>query len=256
MATIKHISDDQIIKWIDHIKRYPDDETVKEKLILHYESLVQSLARKYVQHKSNQEDLTQVGMIGVMLAVERFDMSINKSFEAFLIPTVVGEMKRYIRDKTWSVHVPRRVKELDPKIHKAVDELTVKFQRTPTLNEIAAHLTVSVAEILETIEMSKSYKALSVEYEMKRHGGVTTILDIIGMRERNYERIDHQVLIESVLPILSKRERCILKCIYFDRLSQQETGEILGISQMHVSRLQRQALHKLRVKLEGEPNNQ
>src|SRR5690606_19931151 len=109
------------------------------------------------------EDLVQVGMIGLLAAIKRYDSSLGKSFETFAIPTIIGEIKRFLRDKTWSVHVPRRIKELGPKIKKAVDALTVKNQKSPTVKEIAEYLDASEEEILETMEMSKSYHALSVD---------------------------------------------------------------------------------------------
>src|SRR5699024_12742678 len=116
------------------------------------------MGRKYSNNRRNHEDLAQGGMIGLLMAVERFDRSYRKTFEAFAIPTIIGEIKRFIRDKTWSVHVPRRIKELGPKINRAVDELTGSNQHSPTIKEIAAHLNVSEEEVIETMEMSRSYK--------------------------------------------------------------------------------------------------
>lgn len=246
-----------VYSWIDHLQKNPDDEEVKEKIVLHYERLVHSLARKYSRNRSNHEDLTQVGMIGLLISVERFNKDLGKSFEAFAIPTIIGEIKRFIRDRTWSVHVPRRIKELGPKINRAVDDLTFQLQKSPTVQEIAEYLNVSEEEVLETMEMSKSYKALSVDYkhEIDSEGGAVSILDLVGAEEKNYEKADIHMMLESVFPVLPKREQQILKYIFFDNLSQQEVGELLGISQMHVSRLQRRSLRKLREVLETESSN-
>ena len=191
-------------------------------------------------------------MIGLLISVERFDKSFGKSFEAFAIPTIIGEIKRFIRDKTWSVHVPRRIKELGPKINRTVDTLTNELQRSPTMQEIAAYLEVSEEEVIETMEMSKSYKALSVDYkhEVDSDGGAVSILELVGSNEDNYRKMDIHMLLESIFPVLPEREQQILKYIFFDNLSQQEVGELLGISQMHVSRLQRRSLRKLREVLE------
>jgi len=241
-----------VYKWIELLQANPENEEIKEKIVLHYEGLVHSLARKYSYNRGNHEDLAQVGMIGLLISVERFDPSFGKSFEAFAIPTIIGEIKRYIRDKTWSVHVPRRIKELGPKINRAVDELTDSLQRSPTIQEIASHLDVSQEEIIETMEMSKSYKALSVDYkhEVDADGGAVSILELVGSKEDDYRKMDIHMLLESVFPVLPEREQQILKYIFFDNLSQQEVGELLGISQMHVSRLQRRSLRKLREVLE------
>lgn len=246
--------DGDVYSWIKHLQQHPEDEATKEKLILHYEGLVHSLARKYSHNRENHEDLAQVGMIGLLIAAERFNEDYGRSFEAFAIPTIIGEIKRFIRDKTWSVHVPRRIKELGPKINRAVDELTNTLQKSPTIHEIAEHLGVSDEEVLETMEMSKSYKALSVDYqhEVDSDGGAVSILDLVGAEEKDYDKVDIHLLLESVLPVLPEREQQILKSIFFDNLNQQEVGELLGISQMHVSRLQRRSLRKLREVLETE----
>jgi len=246
-----------VYSWIEHLQKNPDDESVKEKIVLHYERLVHSLARKYSHNRGNHEDLAQVGMIGLLISVERFNKDFGKSFEAFAIPTIIGEIKRYIRDRTWSVHVPRRIKELGPKINRAIDQLTNDLQKSPTVQEIAEHLNVSEEAILETMEMSKSYKALSVDYkhEVDAEGGSVSILDLVGEEEKNYERVDIHMMLESVFSVLPEREQQILKFIFFDNLSQQEVGELLGISQMHVSRLHRRALRKLREVIETESDN-
>lgn len=242
-----------VYKWIDSLQKNPENEEIKEKLVLHYEGLVHSLARKYSYNRGNHEDLAQVGMIGLLISVERFDKSFGKSFEAFAIPTIIGEIKRFIRDKTWSVHVPRRIKELGPKINRAVNELTNSLQRSPIIQEIASHLGVSEEEIIETMEMTKSYKALSVDYkhEIDADGGAVSLLELVGSPEDDYRKMDIHMLLESVFPVLPEREQLILKYIFFDNLSQQEVGELLDISQMHVSRLQRRSLLKLREVLEG-----
>ena len=245
-------SQNEVYEWIEALQADPDNEEIKEKLVLHYERLVHSLARKYSYNRTNHEDLAQVGMIGLLISAERFDPSFGKSFEAFAIPTIIGEIKRFIRDKTWSVHVPRRIKELGPKINKTVDELTNNLQHSPTIKEIADHLNVSEEEVIETLEMSKSYKALSVDYkhEVDSEGGAVSILDLVSSGEDDYRNQDIHMLLESVFPVLPEREQQILKYIFFDNLSQQEVGELLGISQMHVSRLQRRSLRKLREVLE------
>lgn len=245
---------DEVYQWIEHLQENPSDKEVQEKVVLMYKSLVESIARKYSKNSSIHEDLVQVGMIGLLAAIRRFDDSFGKSFESFAIPTIIGEIKRFIRDKTWSVHVPRRIKELGPKIKKAVDELTISDQRSPSVREIADYLEVSEEDILETMEMGKSYKALSVDrkVEADSDGSTVSILDLIGNDENGYKNIDQKMILEKILPILSEREQEILRCTYFDNLSQKETGELLDISQMHVSRLQRRALLRLREAIHSE----
>jgi RNA polymerase sigma-B factor len=239
---------DKVYEWITHLQKDPTDEVVQEKIVNMYTKLVESLAQKYSRNSSIHEDLVQVGMIGLLAAVRRFDPSFDRSFETFAIPTILGEIKRYIRDQTWSVHVPRRIKELGPKIKKAVDELTNINQISPTVSEISEYLEVSEEEVLETMEMTQSYRALSVDrkIESDSDGAGVAIIDLVGNHEKEYDAVDQRMLLEKILPILSEREQQILKCTFFENMNQKETGELLGISQMHVSRLQRRSLRKLR----------
>lgn len=225
-----------------------EDQMAQEILVKHYENLVQSLAKKYISGKNFLEDLIQVGMVGLLGAIQRYDSSMGKPFESFAIPTIVGEMKRYLRDKTWSVHVPRRIKELGPKIKTAVDELTNELQRSPKVDEIATYIEASEEEVLEAMEMGRSYQALSVDHKIEADsdGGTVTILDVIGQQEQGYERINQKLTLENILHVLTNRERQIIEHIFLQNKSQKETGELLGISQMHVSRLQRRAIEKLR----------
>lgn len=239
---------EEVYEWIKLLQQNPEDEVVQEKIVLTYQNLVESIARKYSKNGSIHEDLSQVGMIGLLAAIKRYDPSFERSFESFAIPTIIGEIKRYMRDKTWSVHVPRRIKELGPKIKKTIEELTTSDQKSPTVKEIAEHLDIPEEEILETMEMGKSYQALSVDrkVEADSEGGTVSILDLIGNQEAGYEKVDLKMLLEKVLPVLSEREQTIIKYTYFENMSQKETGEMLGISQMHVSRLQRKSLVKLK----------
>ncbi|MFC0274444.1 RNA polymerase sigma factor SigB [Metabacillus herbersteinensis] len=238
------------------IYKYQQTESDEAQSILvdHFTGLVESLARKYSRGKSFHEDLSQVGMIGLLGAIRRYDASFGKSFEAFAIPTIIGEIKRFLRDKTWSVHVPRRIKELGPQIKAAVDELTYQYQRSPLVKEIADYLEVTEEEVLETMEMGKSYQALSVDHsiEADADGSTVTILDVVGSKEEGYERVNQKLMFQSVLHVLSDREKEIIDCTFIANKSQKETGELLGISQMHVSRLQRRAIHKLREALAAD----
>lgn len=232
------------------------DEEAQLTLVTTYTNLVEMLAKKYSKGKSFHEDLCQVGMIGLLGAMKRYDPVVGKSFEAFAIPTIIGEIKRFLRDKTWSVHVPRRIKELGPRIKKAVDQLTIDSQRSPTVEEIADFLDVSEEEVLETMEMGKSYQALSVDHsiEADSDGSTVTILDVVGSKEPGFEHVNQRMMLESVLYVLSDREKQIIDLTYIQNKSQKETGNILGISQMHVSRLQRKAVKKLREALTADPS--
>lgn len=241
------VTPEEINAWI---KLYQDtkDEMAQTELVMHYKKLVESLAYRYSKGQSHHEDLVQVGMVGLLGAINRFDVSFDRKFEAFLVPTVIGEIKRYLRDKTWSVHVPRRIKEIGPKIKKATDELTNELGRSPKIKEIADYIEASEEEVLEAMEMGQSYNALSVDHsiEADKDGSTVTLLDIMGNTEEGYELTEKRMILEKVLPILSDREKEIIQCTFIEGLSQKETGLKIGLSQMHVSRLQRTAIKKLR----------
>lgn len=175
------VSPEQINQWIKEHQENKNTDA-QDKLVKHYQKLIESLAYKYSKGQSHHEDLVQVGMVGLIGAINRFDMSFERKFEAFLVPTVIGEIKRYLRDKTWSVHVPRRIKEIGPRIKKVSDELTAELERSPSISEIANRLEVSEEEVLEAMEMGQSYNALSVDHsiEADKDGSTVTLLDIMG----------------------------------------------------------------------------
>ena len=244
---------EQVTQWIKAYQENGDQEA-QNQLVLHYEGLVETIARKYSKGKSYHEDIIQVGMIGLLGAIRRYDDSFGKSVEAFAVPTIIGEIKRFLRDKTWSVHVPRRIKELGPKIKTTVEELTSSLHRSPKIEEIARYLDVSEEEVLEAMEMSKSYQALSVDHsiEADSDGGTVTLLDIFGNIDEGYEKVNQRLVLEKVLHVLSDREKKIIQYTYLENLSQKEAGDRLGISQMHVSRLQRRAIKKLQEAINAE----
>ncbi|WP_170006306.1 RNA polymerase sigma factor SigB [Bacillus fonticola] len=238
---------EEVLQWIEAYQQN-EDETAQYNLVLHYRPLVESIARKYTRGSHQSEDIAQVGMVGLLGAIRRYDASFEKSFEAFAIPTIVGEMKRFLRDRTWSVHVPRRIKELGPKIKATVEELTIEFQRSPKIPEIADRLKISEEALLEAMEMGQSYQALSVDHtiEADADGGTVTLLDLVGSPDEGYEQVEQRLVLERVYNVLTDREREIIEYTYLQNRSQKETGELLEISQMHVSRLQRRAIKKLR----------
>lgn len=210
------------------------DQDAQYNLVVHYKNLVESIARKYSQGKSFHEDLVQVGNIGLLGAIRRYDATFGKSFEAFAVPS--------------------RIKELGPKIKNAVEELTRELQSSPQISDIADFIGVTEEEVLEAMEMGKSYQALSVDHsiEADSDGSTITLLDVVGGTDDGFERVNQRMLLEKVLPVLDEREQKILQYTFIENRSQKETGELLDISQMHVSRIQRQAIKKLREALQNE----
>jgi RNA polymerase sigma-B factor len=234
-----------------------ESEAAQTLLVEHYTNLIGSIARKYSKGRNLHEDIVQVGMIGLLSSIRRFDPSTGNPFEAYLVPMVIGEIKRFLRDKTWDVHVPRRIKEIWPKLNGAVDELTNRNQRSPKIPEIAEYLGISEEEVLEAMELGKGYQTASVDQtiETGSDGSGVTALDVIGSEDKGYEKIDQRLLLESALHVLNEREKQIIQSTFIENKSQREVGELLGISQMHVSRMQKKAIEKLRKVLANNPQS-
>ena len=239
-------SKEEVLRWIDQYQT-SGDEAAQTNLVIHYKQLVESIARKYSHGRSYYDDIVQVGMLGLLGAIRRFDPTYGRSFEAFAVPTIVGEIKRFLRDKTWDVHVPRRIKELGPRIKSAVEKLTTELQRSPTISEIAQHLEVQDEEVLEAMEMGRSYQALSMDHsiESDSDGSTVTLFDVVGREDDGFEMTNRRMIVSDAMDVLNERERQIIQLTYLEQLSQKEAGDRLGISQMHVSRIQRKAIKKL-----------
>jgi RNA polymerase sigma-B factor len=232
-------------------------EEASTHLVLHFKGLVESLALRYSKGRSLHEDIVQVGMLGLLGAIRRFDHSLKNNFESFAVPTIIGEIKRFLRDKTWSVHVPRRVKELYPKISMATSDLNMILHRSPTIAEIADYLDKSEEDILEVMETGKNYQTLSFDHtsEGAADGTTFSLLDLVGKSEYGFELVEQQLVLNSIVHVLNDKERSVLQYTYIDNMSQKQAGELLGISQMHVSRLQRKAIQKLNKEYIKEEEN-
>lgn len=241
-----HQTKEQILEWIK-VYQETEDEEAQTNLVLNYQRLVESISRKYSNGKSYHEDIVQVGMLGLLGAIRRYDPEFGRTFEAFAVPTIIGEIKRFLRDKTWAVHVPRRIKELGPRIKSAVETLTTELQRSPKVIEIAEYLEVQEDDVLEAMEMGRNYQALSMDHSLESDsdGSSITLFDVIGQQDDGFEKTDQRMLVANALSVLSEREKQVIQFTYIDQLSQKEAGDKLEISQMHVSRLQRKAIKKL-----------
>jgi RNA polymerase sigma-B factor len=224
------------------------DPQVREQLILAHTNLVRYLARKFANRGEPLEDLTQVGMIGLMNAVDRFDPTRGIRFATYATPTIVGEIRRYFRDRGWAVKVPRRLQELSLAANKAVDDLTQMLERAPTVKEIAERLEIGESEALEAMELGDLYELPSLDSELGEDGGDSrgVLGDYVGRPDDEMERFEQRARMAQALQILPPRERAIIELRFFENLSQTDVARKLKISQMHVSRLQQRALAKLR----------
>ncbi len=221
-----------------------------------YRSLVYFLARKFMNRGEPLDDIVQVGFLGLIKAIERFDPELGNEFTTFATPTVTGEIKRYFRDKGWAIRFPRRLQELYQQVVRMNEDLKKELGRTPRVAEIAERLKVSEEEVLEAMEMSPAHAPMSLNATIGSDGDDgRSLFESIGNADPNLERVEMRDVLRRAMAHLTPRERSIMAMRFYDEMSQSEIAKKLGISQMHVSRLQRAALDHLRevVPQETEP---
>jgi len=227
--------------------RLDGDRQARQELIEMYLPLVRSLARRYAARGEQFDDLVQVGSIGLIKAIDRFDLDRGVELTTYATPNIVGEIKRYFRDKGWSVRVPRGLQELNIRINRLIDELVPKLQRSPTINEIAEAAGVEAADVLEALETSQAYNSVSLQSALGGEGDEDALLiDYLGKEEPNYDVMEDRAVLAPGFAKLEKRERTILYLRFFEGLTQSQIAARVGISQMHVSRLIRRSLERLR----------
>lgn len=228
--------------------RKTGDPDLRERLIAEHMKLVRYLARKFSNRGEPLEDLVQVGSLGLLNAVDRFDPSRGTRFVTYATPTIVGEIKRYFRDRGWAIRVPRRLQEINQQATKAVDSLQQRLNRSPTIAEIAHEIHATEEETHEALELGHMYELTSLDTELasqEQDEGVS-LGEYVGAADSLLESAELRQRIEQALERLSPRERAIIKLRFFAGLSQTDVARRLRISQMHVSRLQHRALARLR----------
>ncbi|WP_405985964.1 RNA polymerase sigma factor SigF [Streptomyces sp. NBC_00872] len=209
-------------------------------------ALVKFAASRFRTRSEPMEDIIQVGTIGLIKAIDRFELSRGVEFPTFAMPTVVGEIKRFFRDTSWSVRVPRRLQELRLDLARAGDELAQRLDRAPTVGELAQRLGISEEEVVEGMTASNAYTASSLDAQPEENDSEGSLADRIGYEDHGLEGIEY---IESLKPLIAglpQRDRKILSLRFVANMTQSEIGEELGISQMHVSRLLSRTLTRLR----------
>jgi RNA polymerase sigma-B factor len=236
--------DDKIL-----LRRYHEDGDLqaREQLIEQYMSLVRSLARRYSYRGEQLEDLVQIGAIGLIKAIDRFDLDRGVELTTYATPNIIGEIKRHFRDKGWSVRVPRGLQELNVQLSRLVEQLTVQLSRSPTIPELAKAAGVEEEEVLEALESGRAYTSLSLS--VGGGGGDDDDLDpleSLGTEEHQYEVSEDRAVLAPGFKVLDERERKILQLRFFEGLTQSQIAQQVGISQMHVSRLIRRSLEKIR----------
>lgn len=209
-------------------------------------ALVKFAASRFRSRSEPMEDIVQVGTIGLIKAIDRFQLSRGVEFPTFAMPTIVGEIKRFFRDTSWSVRVPRRLQELRLDLAKAGDELAQRLDRAPTATELAERLGLTTAEVIEGMAASNAYTASSLDAQPEEDDTEGALADRIGYEDHGLEGIEYVESLKPLIADLSPRDRKILSLRFVANMTQSEIGDELGISQMHVSRLLSRTLVRLR----------
>jgi RNA polymerase sigma-B factor len=225
------------------------DQAAREQVLVELMPLVRALASRYSGRGEPLEDLVQVGAVGLIKAVDRFDVDRGVEFSSYAVPTIVGEIRRHFRDRAWGMHVPRRLKELSVRLSRVLDELTNQLGRSPTIAELAVAADVQEEEVIDALDSAQAYSTRSLQAPFD-DGGEESLVDRLGVEERGYEEVEDGALISAGLELLDERERRIVELRFFEEMTQSQIAAELGISQMHVSRLLRRALESMRGRIE------
>ena len=229
------------------------DPEVRDQLIVSHLNLVRFLASKFKNRGEPLDDLIQVGTIGLIKAIDRFDPSRGLEFTTYATPTILGEIKRHFRDKGWSVRVPRRLQELSAKVNQVNDELTNELSRSPSVEEIAKRVGASVDDVLEAMESSSAYSSVPLE-----GGGSSddddapSVIDHYATEDEDLAASDDRIVLEDAIRDFSPREKDVIRMRFFEGMTQVEIAQRLGISQVQVSRLLRRTLRRVQDKIDPE----
>ncbi|MEU8180069.1 RNA polymerase sigma factor SigF [Micromonospora sp. NPDC049044] len=228
----------------------PRRQALRDRVIEAWLPLARHLARRYGGRGAADEDLSQTASVGLIKAVDNFDPSRGIDFAGYAIPTIIGEIKRYFRDRTWAVRVPRRLQELRLSISAANSALTQTLGRSPTVADIASHLDLSEETVLEGLEGARAYRATSLSTPIG--AGDRELGDTLGGDDHEFDVVEIRVALGPALATLPEREREILSLRFHGNLTQSQIAERVGVSQMHVSRLINRSLATLRRHLSGD----
>jgi RNA polymerase sigma-B factor len=236
------------------LQELPDDSTAfrrqRDSIVERCLPLADHIARRFDGRGEPRDDLVQVARVGLVNAVIRFDVDAGSDFVSFAVPTIMGEVRRHFRDNSWSVKVPRRLKELHLRLGAATAELSQKLGRAPTPSELAAELEMDRDEIVEGLVAGSSYNTLSIDGAGGGTEEAPAIADTLGDVDLNLDQIENRESLRPLLASLPERERQVLLLRFFESMTQTQIAERVGISQMHVSRLLAKSLARLRDQLE------
>jgi len=228
-------------------RRAAGDPRAREALIERFMPLARSIARRYENSGEPLEDLVQVASLALVKAVDRYDPSRGNAFSSFAVPTIAGELKRHFRDRTWTVRPPRDLQELTIKVERVTTELWQRNDRAPTVGDLAAELGLEDEQILEALHARTARNRVSLDAPSGGDDGERPALgDVLGGVDDGYDQAESRALLDRLLATVSARDREVIRLRFEEDLTQAEIGELLGVSQMQVSRIVRQTLAQLR----------
>lgn len=236
-------------------RRYKEegDEEAREQLIVSHVNLVRYIAAKFKNRGEPLDDLIQVGTIGLIKAIDRFDPSRGLEFTTYATPTIMGEIKRHFRDKGWTIRVPRRLQELSAKVNSATDELTAQLQRSPSIEEVADYLGTTADEVLEAMESSSAYSSVPLEGQgNNEEDDAPSVIDRYASVDGDLEASDDRMVLEEVIGEFPEADQQAIRMRFIDGMTQVEIAKRLGISQVQVSRMLRRALRRIQDKIDPE----
>lgn len=224
------------------------DQAIRDRIIESHLSMARFFAKRFGARSEQYEDLLQVATLGLINAVDRYDASHGAEFATFATVTILGEIKRYFRDKTWSVKVPRRIKDLNVSVNQAIEKLTKEHDRQPTYEDVAKEIGCTVEEVIESREAVMSYKMVSLDKQLEGDVGDhnSRLMDMIGSIDKKIEQISDRLSLQSSLKQLSDDEKFVLYNRYYKNMSQSQIAKMMDVSQMQISRIQAAALEKLK----------
>jgi RNA polymerase sigma-B factor len=222
------------------------DPADRDQLVKRYLPLARQLARRYQRDQASFDDLFQVACLGLLKAIDRFDAERGIAFSTFAVPTIAGEIKRHFRDHSWSVRVPRDLQELALKVERAASELSLSLRRQPTVAEIAEAIGLSDEDVLGALEAARAYEASSLQSPLGDDDRGDTLGESIGNEDPGFTGAEQRATLQQLMCALTAREREVLRLRFAEDLTQAEIGERVGVSQMHISRILRNAVAQLR----------
>ncbi|MGD9568143.1 MAG: SigB/SigF/SigG family RNA polymerase sigma factor [Sedimentibacter sp.] len=231
-----------------HYQQKRDVET-RNQIFDKYKYMAEIISRKYFNKGIEHEDIYQIACMGLIYAIERFDIDKGFEFTSFATPTILGEIKKYFRDKGWAIKVPRKIQEISKKVNDVNNALSIQLNRAPTVKEIAAYIKISEEEVLEAFEAGKMFNSQSLDekFDSSSEDNDMSLMDVVGQNDSHFVNIENEDFIQKSMDKLNELERKIIIKRFFLNKTQNEIAKELNISQMTVSRIEKKSLEKLRI---------